>query len=46
MALKKTDMERLKAASITDRLNKSASPARYGAQYEMVTDLLERGMAK
>jgi len=28
MALKKTGMERLKAASITDRLNKSASPAR------------------
>jgi hypothetical protein len=29
MALKKTDMERLKAASITDRLNKSAPPERY-----------------
>jgi hypothetical protein len=29
MALKKTDLERLKAASITDRLSKSAPPARY-----------------
>ena len=29
MALKKTDMERLKAASLNDRLSKSAPPARY-----------------
>ena len=32
MSLKKTDMERLKAASLTDRLNKSAPPARYGKE--------------
>jgi hypothetical protein len=31
MALKKTDRERLKAGSITDRLSKSAPAARYGA---------------
>lgn len=29
MSLKKTDMERLKAASLSDRLNKSAPPERY-----------------
>ena len=29
MALKKTDMERLKAASLADRLSKSAPPDRY-----------------
>lgn len=29
MSLKKTDLERLKAASIADRLNKSAPPERY-----------------
>lgn len=32
MALKKTDLERLKAANITDRLSKSTPPARYGTQ--------------
>jgi hypothetical protein len=36
MALKKTDMERLKAAGITDRLLKSAPPARYGSQSGIV----------
>jgi uncharacterized protein (TIGR02246 family) len=30
MSWKKTDLERLKAASITDRLRKSRAPARYG----------------
>ena len=30
MSWKKTDLERLKAASITDRLRKSRTPARYG----------------
>ena len=29
MSWKKTDLERLKAASLTDRLNKSAPPERY-----------------
>lgn len=29
MTLKKTDLERLKAASLTDRLSKSAPPERY-----------------
>lgn len=29
MALKKTDLERLKAASLADRLSKSAPPERY-----------------
>jgi hypothetical protein len=29
VALKKTDLERLKAASLTDRLQKSAPPERY-----------------
>lgn len=37
MALKKTDLERLKAASITDRLTKSAPPARYGTQSHLVS---------
>lgn len=32
MSWKKTDLERLKAASLTDRLAKSAPPARYGSQ--------------
>lgn len=32
MSLKKTDMERLRAASITDRLQKTAPPARYGKE--------------
>jgi hypothetical protein len=32
MTWKKTDLERLKAASLTDRLSKSAPPARYGSQ--------------
>lgn len=32
MSWKKTDLERLKAASITDRLNKTAPPARYGRE--------------
>lgn len=32
MSLKKTDMERLRAASITDRLQKTAPPARYGRE--------------
>lgn len=36
MALKKTDMERLKAAGITDRLSKSAAPARYGNRSNLV----------
>lgn len=30
MSWKKTDLERLKAASLTDRLAKSAPPERYG----------------
>ena len=30
MSWKKTDLERLKGASINDRLDKSAPPARYG----------------
>lgn len=30
MSWKKTDLERLKAASLTDRLDKSSSPDRYG----------------
>jgi hypothetical protein len=37
MALKKTDLERLKAANITDRLSKSAPPARYGSQSRIVS---------
>lgn len=32
MSWKKTDLERLKAASITDRLRKSQAPARYGKE--------------
>lgn len=32
MSWKKTDLERLKAASLTDRLRRSQIPARYGAQ--------------
>ena len=32
MGLKKTDMERLKGASLNDRLSKTAPPARYGKE--------------
>jgi hypothetical protein len=32
MSWKKTDLERLKAASLTDRLDKAAPPARYGSE--------------
>lgn len=32
MSLKKTDMERLKGASLQDRMSKTAPPARYGKQ--------------
>jgi hypothetical protein len=37
MTWKKTDLERLKAASLTDRLSKSAPPARYGSQSRVVS---------
>jgi len=36
MSWKKTDLERLKAASLTDRLRKSRSPARYGKEAALV----------
>ena len=32
MSWKKTDLERLKAASITDQLRKAQAPARYGRE--------------
>jgi hypothetical protein len=35
--LKRTDLERLKAASLTDRLSKAAPPDRYGTQSAIVT---------
>jgi hypothetical protein len=37
MALKKTDLERLKAASLGDRLSKSAPPARYADRSNIVS---------
>lgn len=36
MSGKKTDLERLKAASITDRLRKSQAPSRYGREAALV----------
>lgn len=36
MSWKKTDLERLKAASITDRLRKSQAPSRYGREAALV----------
>lgn len=36
MSLKRTDLERLKAASITDQLRKSRTPARYGREAALV----------
>ncbi len=47
MSLKKTDMERLKAASLNDRLRKAAPPraqAKQAPLNEMVAELLERGL--
>jgi hypothetical protein len=37
LSWKKTDLERLKAASLTDRLSKAAPPERYGRQSALVT---------
>jgi hypothetical protein len=37
LSLKKTDMERLKAASLTDRLSKAAPPDRYGRQSTLIS---------
>jgi hypothetical protein len=42
MALKKTDLERLKAASLSDRLSKSAPPARYANQSNVVSRKAQR----
>lgn len=36
MSWKKTDLERLKAASLTDRLRKSQSPSRYGRDAALI----------
>ena len=36
MSWKKTDLERLKAASLTDRLRKSRSPDRYGRDAALI----------
>jgi uncharacterized protein (TIGR02246 family) len=36
MSWKKTDLERLKAASLTDRLRKSRSPERYGRDAALI----------
>lgn len=41
MSWKKTDLERLKAASVADRLHKSAPTERHA----VVEELLERGLA-
>jgi hypothetical protein len=37
LSWKKTDLERLKAASLTDRLSKSAPPERYGKESAIVS---------
>jgi hypothetical protein len=37
MSWKKTDLERLKAASITDRLRKAAPPARYAGESRIMS---------
>jgi hypothetical protein len=37
MSWKKTDLERLKAASLTDRLDKAAPPARYGSESRLLS---------
>ena len=44
MSWKKTDLERLKGASLNDRLSKSASPERYGKGSAFVSRREQRRM--
>lgn len=46
MSWKKTDLERLKAASLTDRLRRSQVPARYGAQSAQASKREQRRIDK
>lgn len=46
MSWKKTDLERLKAASITDQLRKSRAPSRYGRESAIVSRRERRELAR
>jgi hypothetical protein len=46
MSWKKTDLERLKAASLTDRLDKARPPERYGAGSALVSRKAQRELDK